>query len=80
MEDNNEVVDVPETSEENLEEVVVNASQDETNQDQDDIEKRIEEFKENPYVDYHGDDNSSIDNGKSWQHIDIDDNMAFIAD
>ena len=43
MEDNNEVVDVPETSEENLEEVVVNASQDETNQDQDDIEKRIEE-------------------------------------
>lgn len=53
MEDNNEVVDVPETSnEENLEEVVVNASQDEMNQDtvvetetntEDDIEKRIEE-------------------------------------
>lgn len=43
----NEVLenDVPETSEENLEEVVVNASQDETNQDntQEDIEKRIEE-------------------------------------
>lgn len=51
MEDNNEEVvvnDVPETSNEDLEEVVVNASQDETNQDsvketQDDIEKRIEE-------------------------------------
>lgn len=53
MEDNNEEVvvnDVPETSE-NLEEVVVNASQDETNQDvvvdtgtnaEDDIEKKIE--------------------------------------
>jgi len=46
-EQNNEVLenDVPETSEENLDEVVVNASQDETNQEintEDDINERIE--------------------------------------
>ena len=50
MNEENEVLenDVPETSEENLDEVVVNASQDETSQDtvpntEEDIEKRIEE-------------------------------------